>query len=143
MIRTSWDSLTSRAHKFDTNASSFTLTADFTDPNQRLMAYIGVNEVSGLMTAVEFHPDIPSNLFPVAPKGQDGNDANASVAPDSARMANGNFPCAHACANKEDCNHVCCKEGVKKSSVLGKGKKGNPRLAGEREVPLHDWLDRR
>lgn len=136
------DPLTARAHRFDSNASSFTLTAEFTDPDQRLMAYIGVNEVSGLMSEVEFNPDIPSNLFPVAPKGQDGNDANASVAPDSARMANGNFPCAHACADKEECNHVCCKEGVKKISVLGKGKKGNPRLAGEREAAAHDCLDR-
>jgi ATP-dependent DNA helicase HFM1/MER3 len=125
--------LTSRAHRLDTSSSSFTISADFSEPKQRLMAFIGVNDLSGLMNTAEFDPDIPVNLFPTTPKGQDGDDGNASIAPGSARMENGKFPCSHKCADKQLCNHVCCKVGVKKISTHGKGNKGNPRPASERE----------
>lgn len=99
-----------------------TLLAEFTSPQQTLAAYVGANEVSGLQTSATFNPDLPAEYFPSEPErpdGQDGNDELAPALEDARRLPNGNFPCAHQCQNRSLCNHICCKEGVKRGGKPG------------------------
>ena len=45
-------------------------------------------------------------------------------------LPNGNKRCAHKCADRSACNHVCCKEGIKKKSKKSTATSGS---AGKRD----------
>ena len=56
---------TCRARKLTKDHRSFVLKAVFTKPGQKLMAHVGVDEVSGCATVAEFDPCLPEEAFPV------------------------------------------------------------------------------
>ncbi|KAI8830066.1 Sec63 Brl domain-containing protein [Chytriomyces cf. hyalinus JEL632] len=52
------------------------------------------------------------------------NDAER-VVPPSVNLKDGRVSCSHACKDKENCEHLCCKFGIKPSSVKAKRSKGS------------------
>lgn len=64
------------ARKLDSKTSVISFDAEFSDPQQSLTAYVGVNEISGMQSSVEYKPELPSDFFPPKepiPEGQVGN----------------------------------------------------------------------
>ncbi|KAJ3403232.1 Sec63 [Chytriomyces hyalinus] len=63
-----------------------------------------------------------SRQSPPVHKKPKRNDAER-VVPPSVNLKDGRVSCSHACKDKENCEHLCCKFGIKPSSVKAKRSK--------------------
>ncbi|EIW65899.1 hypothetical protein TREMEDRAFT_65984 [Tremella mesenterica DSM 1558] len=98
----------------------FTIQATLERPDHKIIAYIGVDEVAGCATRVEYDPKLDADLFPEIETEEESEDEDSdnnhqSIGGSGERKATqavSQMPCHHRCRNRKVCAHACCKQGV-------------------------------